>query len=212
MTQSVSQVTPFALSADWCRDSSGKNHSFDQLIKRITAFHGYPAPGMVVGIKMVDVALSAIPAGILFDAVTETGNCLPDAVQMLTPCTAGNGWLKMLDLGRFALALYDKHTGEGVRVFLDARKVPNWPEIDIWFFKRKPKAEQNSRRLLDEIRQAGAFVMTTEKVYVDKRLMAKTPVGPRGICPQCLESYPKNHGKLCRACQGASPYQDRKND
>lgn len=207
MTQYVSKTTHLALTCAWCRDSSGETYTFDQLLERITAFHGYPAPGLVIGLKMVDVAIAAIPDGILFDAVTETGNCLPDAVQMLTSCTAGNGWLKMLDLGRFALALYDKHTGNGLRVFLDPRKVPNWPEIDAWFFKRKPKAEQNSRLLLDEIQQAGASVLTTQKVQIDKHFMAKRPVGPRRICPQCRESYPSSHGEICRACQGASPYQ-----
>jgi formylmethanofuran dehydrogenase subunit E len=63
---------------------------------------------------MVDLALSILPRGILFDAIAETGHCLPDAIQLLTPCTVGNGWLKVRDLGRFALALYDKQSGEGV--------------------------------------------------------------------------------------------------
>ena len=61
--------------------------------------------------------------GCLFDAICETRNCLPDAVQLLTPCTIGNGWLKVVNVGRFALTLYDKYQGEGVRVYLDPAKV-----------------------------------------------------------------------------------------
>jgi len=41
---------------------------------------------------------------------------------MLTPCTIGNGWLKIFDFGRYALALYEKYGGQGIRVFLDIEK------------------------------------------------------------------------------------------
>ncbi|WP_054029567.1 FmdE family protein [Desulfatitalea tepidiphila] len=191
---------------DWVRDSKGTTHCFDAFMERITAFHGYPAPGLVIGGKMVDLALSAMPSGCLFDAIAETGHCLPDAIQMLTPCTAGNGWLKVMDLGRFALALYDKYSGIGVRVFIHTHKVAAWKEIDSWFFKRKPKAEQDSGALLREIRQAGEKILQMETIRVQPRLMVKDSVGTRGICPQCGESYPLKHGSACRACQGLSPY------
>jgi len=60
---------------------------------------------------MVDLALK----NQFFDAVCETQACLPDTLQMLTPCTIGNGWLKIFDFGRYALALYDKYAGQGIR-------------------------------------------------------------------------------------------------
>jgi len=191
---------------DWVRDFKGTTYGFDAFLERITAFHGYPAPGLVIGGKMVDLALSAMPSDCLFDAVAETGHCLPDAIQMLTPCTAGNGWLKVMDLGRFALALYDKYNGNGVRVFIHTHKVAAWKEIDSWFFKRKPKAEQDSDALLREIQQAGEKILQMETIRVQPRLMVKDSVGTRGICPQCGESYPLKHGSACRACQGMSPY------
>ena len=96
-----------------------------------------------------------MPGGILFDAVSETTNCLPDAIQLLTPCTIGNGWMRILNLGRYALSLFDKKSGEGVRVFVDPMAVREWPETEAWFFKLKPKTEQDSAQLLDEIRRAG---------------------------------------------------------
>ena len=42
----------------------------------------------------------------------ETRKCLPDAVQLLTLCSAGNNWMKVHNLGRYAVSLFDKHTGE----------------------------------------------------------------------------------------------------
>lgn len=190
----------------WCRDSRGDAYDFDSFLALAREYHGYPAPGLLIGGKMVSLALAELPRGILFDAVVETGNCLPDAIQMLTPCTAGNGWLKVLPLERFALALYDKQTGMGVRVYLDPTRVAQWPMIDAWFFKRRPKAEQNDAALREEIRVAGAAVLKTTAVGVGLDRLAKTAVGPRGLCPRCGESYPLRHGDVCRACGGASPY------
>jgi formylmethanofuran dehydrogenase subunit E len=191
----------------WCLDSNGTVYSFDQFLERITAFHGYPAPGLVIGGKMTDLAMAGMPDGCLFDAICETGNCLPDAIQLLTPCTVGNGWLNVLNLGRFALALFDKKTGEGIRVHLHPRKVADWKEIDDWFFKRRPKEEQDSNRLLAEIQRAGEQILQTERIRIHPGLMSKASIGERALCPDCGESYPSKHGPCCRACQGASPYE-----
>jgi formylmethanofuran dehydrogenase subunit E len=78
---------------------------------------------------MVEAARSRLSEAVLFDAVAETRACLPDAVQLLTSCTIGNGWLKVLNLGRFALSLYDKYQVEGIRVNLDPAMVKDFPEI-----------------------------------------------------------------------------------
>jgi formylmethanofuran dehydrogenase subunit E len=203
----LNAAPPVGPSPAWCLDSNGTAHSFDQFLQRITAFHGYAAPGLVIGGKMVDLAMAAMPNGCLFDAISETDNCLPDAIQLLTPCTVGNGWLKVLKLGRFALALYEKKTGEGIRVYLHPRKVAAWEEIDNWFFKRRPKAEQDPQGLLAEIKKAGGQILQTEKIRVHPRLIYKASVDQRALCPDCGESFPSKHGPRCRACQGASPYE-----
>ena len=70
---------------------------------------------------MVEMAKRAIPEGMLYEAVVETRKCLPDAIQLLTPCSMGNSWMNVLNLGRYALSLFDKRTGEGARVHLDRR-------------------------------------------------------------------------------------------
>lgn len=207
MTPNCVKAAPLVIPpAIWCHDVRGTAYSFDQYQERISAFHGYPAPGLFIGGKMVDLALAALPAGCLFDALAETGNCLPDAIQMLTPCTVGNGWLKVLDLGRFALTLYDKRTGAGARVYLHPAKVAAWKEIDRWFFKRVPKAGQDAQELLKEIQQAGERILQMHMIQVHPRTMTKNSVGERALCPQCGESYPLKHGIYCRACQGAGPY------
>ena len=76
---------------------------FDDFLQQVRSFHGNVAPGVVIGGIMVEMARSHLPEEVLFDAVCETRNCLPDAVQLLTPCSTGNGWLKVVNVGRFAL-------------------------------------------------------------------------------------------------------------
>ena len=123
-------------------------YSFQEYCDLVQAFHGYPAPGVLIGGYMVTAVQQRLPDGILYDAVCETRSCLPDAIQLLTPCSVGNGWLRVLHFGRYALSLYDKYTGEGWRIFLDVEKLEAWPEIKTWFFKLKPKKEQDSPKAI----------------------------------------------------------------
>lgn len=142
------------------------SYSVDEYIEKITAFHGYPAPGVIIGGFMVDLAVRNLPEGILYDAIAETRTCLPDAVQLLTPCTFGNGWLTVLPLGRFAISLYDKKNENGVRVFLDAEKKESWQEVRNWFLKLKTKQEQDSEKLFKEIRNAGQDILGLRHVHL----------------------------------------------
>ena len=132
--------------------------------------------------------------------------CLPDAIQLLTPCTVGNGWLKIINLGRFALSLYDKDQGNGFRVFLDPEKLDNWPEIKNWFFKLKPKAEQNMELLMAQIKEAGETLCGIHPIHVRPELLKKQKRGEIVVCPCCQEAYPAKDGEVCRGCQGESPY------
>jgi formylmethanofuran dehydrogenase subunit E len=181
-------------------------HSFDEFLNLVQSFHGYPAPGVIVGGIMVAAARRRLPAGVLFDAISETRNCLPDAIQILTPCTIGNGWLKVINVGRYALTLYDKFQGSGVRVFLDPARTAKWPEIQAWYLKTKPKREQDSERLLEEIKDAGEDMLGWEQVQLRPQFLGKRSRGNMVICPLCREAYPAKDGGICRACQGGVPY------
>jgi formylmethanofuran dehydrogenase subunit E len=182
-------------------------YSFEEFLKLVQSFHGYPAPGVVVGGIMVEAAKRRLPAGVLFDAIAETRNCLPDAIQILTPCTIGNGWLQVINVGRYALTLFDKAQGSGVRVFLDPAKVARWPEIEAWYLKLRPKKEQDSQQLLTEIQEAGEDLLGWEVVQLRSQFLGKRSRGSMVICPLCREAYPAKDGGICRACQGGVPYQ-----
>ncbi|OGK11342.1 MAG: tRNA CCA-pyrophosphorylase [Candidatus Riflebacteria bacterium GWC2_50_8] len=180
--------------------------SYEEYENRTVAFHGCFSPGLLIGGFMVDLALRSLPGGALYDVICESAKCLPDAVQLLTPCSIGNGWMKILKIGRFAVTFYDKHTGDGIRVYLDTEKLQRWPEIRSWFLKLVPKHEQDTRLLMAQIKEAGCDILSTKPVLIDVARFQKKKGKPISICPQCNEAYPGEHGSICRVCAGILGY------
>jgi formylmethanofuran dehydrogenase subunit E len=181
-------------------------YSVEDYMHLVKSFHGNIAPGIIIGGFMVDLAVKSLPEGILFDAVCETSACLPDAVQLLTPCTIGNGCLKVVEFGRYALCLYDKYQGHGIRVLVDTEKLEQWPEIKTWFLKLKPIKEQDSKILRDGIINAGLDILSIQYVKVKNMLIGKTGNGAIALCPECNEAYPIKDGSVCLSCQGNNLY------
>jgi len=182
------------------------NYSFEEYLNLAESFHGYKAPGIILGGFMVDAAIKKLPEKLLFDAVCETPFCLPDAIQILTPCTTGNGWLKVINLGRYALNLYDKYSGDGIRVAVDSAKLEEWSEIRTWFLKLKEKKDQDTPLLLAQIREAGSDICKIQDVHIKPQLLEKRHKKGIVICPVCGEAYPMEHGRICRGCMGEAPY------
>jgi len=183
------------------------SYSFEEYFSLIKSFHGSTAPGIIIGGGMVDIALREMPENTLYDVLCETSACLPDAVQLLTPCTIGNGWLKIVNLGRFALTVYEKYQGRGIRAFLDAKKVKRWPEIESWYLRLKPKKEQDFKLLLAQIREAGTTICSLQEVTVSPQFRAKPKQNKAvTICPGCGEAFPAQTERFCEACRGHSPY------
>ena len=183
-----------------------RSYTFEEFVKKVETFHGYGAPGVVIGGFMVDLAYRHLPEEGLFDALCETPKCLPDAIQLLTPCTVGNSWLVVLNLGRYAMTLYDKTTGKGVRVFIDPVKLEAWPEIKAWFFKSKKKKEQDVSLLMKEIEEAGSSICSVQRVVMADRIVKKPHRSGFALCPRCKESYPVADGPVCLGCREEGLY------
>ena len=181
-------------------------HTYKEYINRVKAFHGHVAPGMILGGFMVDLAIQHRPSGDFFDAICETRACLPDAIQLLTPCTVGNSWLKIIDLGRFALSFFEKYSGNGARVCVDSQKLDDWPAIKAFLFKLKSKQQQDSEALIKELENAGTSILSFRKVAVDLSAFQSTRRKTFAICPKCGEGYPKADGDICLGCSGNVPY------
>ncbi|QJB56234.1 FmdE family protein [Pseudodesulfovibrio sp. zrk46] len=182
-------------------------YTFEEFKQKAKDFHGYPAPGLLIGGYMVEAAKKRIPEGTLFEAMVESGKCLPDAVQLLTLCSIGNNWMKIKLLGRYAVSLYDKFTGEGFRVAIDQKKLEDWPEIKGWFMKEKPKAEQDTDKLFAEIEEAGDTICSIRPIKIAKKYLGHGHMTSIDVCPVCGEAYPGSDGSICRGCQGEDPYE-----
>ncbi|HPJ68852.1 MAG TPA: formylmethanofuran dehydrogenase subunit E family protein [Desulfobacteraceae bacterium] len=178
------------------------SYSFDEYALKVKDFHGSTAPGLMIGGYMVDLALSNLKEDFFYDVICETSKCLPDAVQILTPCSIGNKWLKIIDTGRFALAFYNEKTGDGVRVYIDTPRLDAWPQIKRWFLKTTPKHEQDTKLLMEEIDQAGSSICGIENISVSIDFLKRKKDGPISICPFCGEAYPSSRGAICPACKG----------
>jgi hypothetical protein len=57
--------------ACWCRDHRGRRYTFGEALDYIRAFHGHVAPGLVIGLKMVDRARALLPGETLCDAAVD---------------------------------------------------------------------------------------------------------------------------------------------
>ncbi len=183
-------------------------YSFEEYLDRVQAFHGSIAPGMLAGGIMVTIARERLPEGEIFDVISESGHCLPDAVQILTPCTIGNGWLRIVNTSRYALILYNKYTGSGVRVYLDAQKLAGFPAVRGWFLRELPKPEQDLDAIVQEFRRAGPVIFGVQKVRVKpEHIQGQKKVHAAiAICPVCKEAYTSDLGDTCPACRGMAPF------
>jgi len=183
-------------------------YTYEEFMELAKEFHGYPAAGLLLAGYMVEKAKGLIDKDVQFQAISETQFCLPDAIQMLTPCTVGNGGLAILDLGLYALSIYDKENGKGVRVAMDPGKVDPYPELKAWYLKLKPKSKLDENLLFEDIKRAGDAVTSVKEITVMPGFLEKPSKGEIAICPKCKEGYPLKNGDVCRLCGGNSPYQD----
>jgi len=173
----------------------------------IENFHGFVAPGLLIGAFMVELAFEHLEKGVEADAICETRTCLPDAIQIFTPCTVGNGWLKILDLGKFAMTFHDRHTHEGCRVWLDLDKLKDHETVYKWFMGLASKRELPIDVLQEAIFTAGKSMLSTAPVHVVE-YGERQKKGKIRVCEKCNEAYLAAQGTPCLACQGKAYYQE----
>lgn len=179
---------------------------FDDFMEQARAFHGCVTPGLMIGSSMVELALHTLGRFQHYHALCETARDLPDAVQLLTPCTTGNGRLHVFELGRCALTLYRLLDGRGVRVALDFSKTEGWPHIRRWALGKEDFDEKSRVRLEREIRKAGISILSAFPVQMKAVFLQDAQQNAMTACIACGELHPAMAGPLCRACSGHSPY------
>lgn len=86
-------------------------------IEQTIAFHGHNCPGLTIGLKVAELALTNLDITNKSDwvCVTETDMCGVDAIQYLTGCSFGKGNLIHRDFGKSAYTFFDRKAGRGFR-------------------------------------------------------------------------------------------------
>ncbi len=171
------------------------------LIEKTLGFHVKNAPGVIMGVYMVDYAYELLDSlypdrdSYVLNAICETRVCLIDAIQVLTGCTVGNKYLRLdaLDIGRYALTLYNRDTAVGFRVYMDLGKIDKtvYPELFAFFNKSRDYKSASRSKLSEntiaEFYKAERSVLSFQKVKVN--LPAKDDLTPAAVCGTCGESF-----------------------
>lgn len=174
--------------------------SIEAYFERCEVFHGFLAPGVVLGGLIVDYILDEMGLSHEFDAVVETRKCLPDAVQLLTPCSVGNGWMRVMDWGKLAITLYDYQTRDAMRVALDYDKLDRYPLVRAWALKTLPKKENPLEPLVDEMLQGRRDMFSRWSGSVGTLAAPGPPYGQPRVCTRCGEVFRNGTGTVCQGC------------
>jgi formylmethanofuran dehydrogenase subunit E len=180
--------------------------------ERCIDFHTYPAPGLLIGVFMVDYAvelLGAAPGEKLY-GVSETYKCAPDPLQVILNCTSGNHRLRIIPIGKFAITLNrpsTEPTTDGFRVYVDPSKIDKYPILKLWFtndpsFKKHTMGDD----LIDEIFTAKRDILSAERVRVKVTPKQKWQSAK---CPVCGETVPEDmlENGACRGCGSMAYYE-----
>ncbi len=189
--------------------SKGSSPELIEHFRNCIDCHTFAAPGLLVGVFMVDYALELLEAsgGERVYAVCETTKCLPDALQMIAHCTIGNNRLRVFPIGKFAITMNrpaETPLVDGIRVFVDGEKIDGYPTFALWYTK-DPLFDPRTRgtALIDELIDAGRDILSNEWVRV--KVPMKQP-WRSAICTICGEMVPDNLlvSGACADCRSQS--------
>lgn len=193
-------------------ESRGSSPELIEDFKRCIDFHTFAAPGLLVGVFMVDYAMELldVPRGEKIYGVCESKKCLPDALQVVAHCTIGNNRLRVIPIGKFAITMNgpaDAPYVNGIRVFVDGDKIERYPTFALWYTK-DPLFDPRTRGidLIDEVIDAGRDMLSCERVRV--KVPQKWP-WKSAICSICGEMVPDNLlvDGACSDCRSQSYYE-----
>jgi formylmethanofuran dehydrogenase subunit E len=184
-----------------------------KVIDTATVLHGHLSPGVALGLRMTEIALSKLnlPKGskLLF-GVSETNRCLPDAVQVGAGCTLGHNNILIVNYGKLALTLANNATKEGVRVALGEAAQSHSSLMANWMLRTSKLSKQEEHELSLQL-------LTMDEKYFVIQNVKITVEGPRVEndsvikCVQCHEFFPSSFATLngdkahCKACS-KTPY------
>ena len=167
-----------------------------ELIKETIKFHGHHCPGVSLGIRASELALSEFERAPDEEvvAVVETDMCAVDAIQYLTGCTFGKGNLIHLDHGKSVFTFYRRSDEKGIRI---SARPQVFSEVDEDVIALQKKQVREGLNAEEEERLAEARAARIQRIMsapLDKLFEVKPAQGPIPKKARILESL------TCEAC------------
>jgi formylmethanofuran dehydrogenase subunit E len=184
---------------------NGTEERIREYLRQCIAFHSFAAPGLLIGVFMVDLALEKLGAASndKVYAVAETSKCAPDAVQVITHATIGNRRLRIIESGRFSITLNRPSSGKeakGVRVYVDAAKIKDYPILNQWYTNDSAFEHVTDRDVIyDDILRGGRRILSWEPVSVMVPRKEQWKSVTCSVCSEIVPDYLLKNG-VCATC------------
>lgn len=94
----------------------------EQLWNECVEFHGHHCPGLAIGVRASLAAIKALPINFAENeeivCVAENESCSVDGLRVVLGCTGEKGNLFFIKGGKQAFSIFNKTTGESIRLIL----------------------------------------------------------------------------------------------
>ncbi len=185
----------------------------EKVIKLATDLHGHLAPGIALGLRMSELALSnlGISRGSKhLIAISETARCLADAMQAATGCTLGHGNAFVEDYGKLAITIGNIETNIGVRVALKENANRHSLLMDKWMMRLGKLTHREEDELGIRLLEMDKKYFLVQNIKINRNQNFHSSDIVR--CQGCGEPVPrglsiiKNNIVYCKACTGEAYY------
>lgn len=185
-----------------------------RIVKLAVGLHGHLAPGIALGLRMSELALSRLnmkKGDKHLTGISETARCLADAMQAATGCTLGHGNAFVEDYGKLAITIGDTRTKRGVRVALrdEANKYSNL--MNRWMMRLGKLSHEEEDELGAQLLEMDERYLLIQEVIISRASnFEKSAISK---CMKCGELVPESlvvrndDGVHCRACEGIAYYE-----
>lgn len=185
----------------------------EKIVELAVALHGHLAPGIALGLRMSELALSCLntkKGDKYLIGISETARCLADAMQAATGCTLGHGNACVEDHGKLAITIGDVRTKKGVRVALKEDANMYSPLMNKWMMRLGKLTHEEENTLGAQLLSLDEKYLLIQDVVINKAQNYEKSDIVR--CTMCGELVPQslvaieNIRVICKACSGNSYY------
>lgn len=202
-----------------------RSGDLEGLLRQAEALHGHLCPFVSLGVKAGQYAMKQLNTGSTgmeeVVAIVECNNCFTDGIQVVTGCTFGNNALIFRDLGKTAVTVALRGSGQGMRLVVRpqyrdemfARYPAAGPLFEKVVVQRNATPEEEHH--LHHIWPAIAYkelARPLEESLLVQEVTVKVPayarIYPNAICSQCGEAVMEPRVRLvqgkptCITCAG----------